>query len=327
MAELLSQQEIDNLLNNIKDGDVSEILEDKSKEAVPFDFRLPNRISKNQLRSIRNIHENFAESFSSFLVTKLQTIVNINVTQIDQLYYSEYVLSVANPACLYTFAIKDTDIKGIVELETNFAFSLVDRLLGGKGDGTKENNVITPIEQRVLVVIIDSIMKELSKAWSSVEKLTFNIDRFESDIDFAQITSPNESVLLVSFEVIVDEKPFMLNLCYATFAFERILSNLNAKSLSTIRPTKYKAGTARDIMSFYIKNTELNISVELGKVSLSFRDILNLEKGDIIQLNKPISDECVVKVENIPMFKGRIGVVDEKKAVKITKKIPPEEQI
>ncbi len=327
MAELLSQQEIDSLLNNIKNGEVTEAIEKHDKEAVPFDFRLPNRISKYQLRTIRNIHENFSENFSSFLVTKLQSVVNIELTSIDQLYYSEYVLSVSNPACLYTFEIKDTDIKGIVELSTEFAFSLIDRLLGGNGKGRKESNVITVIEQKVLMVIIENVMKELTNTWNTVENLVFAVSKFESDIDFAQITSANESVLLVNYEVMIDDEPFMMNICYATFAFEKILSKLTNKSLSSIRPTRYKGGTAKDIMSYYLKNTELNVEAELGRVNLTFKDIENLRKGDIIQLNKNISDEVLVRVENKPILMGRIGEVNGHKAVKITRKIPKDEQI
>ncbi|MDP3582172.1 MAG: flagellar motor switch protein FliM, partial [Ignavibacteria bacterium] len=155
MAEILSQQEIDALLNNIKSGSEQKIESSSEKEAILFDFRLPNRISKNQLRVLRSIFENFAESFSSFLVTKLQTVVNINVTSVDQIYYSEYVLSVSNPACLFTFDVKDTDVKGILELNNDLALSLVDKLLGGNGLGSKQTKIITPIEQKVLKVVVE----------------------------------------------------------------------------------------------------------------------------------------------------------------------------
>ena len=167
MPEILSQQEIDQLLNNIKSGTEQSIETSHEREAVLFDFRLPNRISKNQLRILRSFFENFAESFSSFLVTKLQTVVNINVTSVDQIYYSEYVLSVANPACLFTFDIRNTDVKGILELNNDLALSLVDKLLGGNGLGTKQSKVITPIEQRVLRVVVERIMQDLRKAWQT----------------------------------------------------------------------------------------------------------------------------------------------------------------
>ena len=221
MSEVLSQSEIDALL---KSGGESVPQVQVEDEVIPYDFRLPNRISKTQLRTLRNIHENFAESLSSFLVTKLQTVVNIKVNSIDQIYYSEYMLSVPNPACLYTFQIKHTDIKGILELNADLALTLVDRLLGGNGSSKKQSNNITLIEQKVLSVIVEKVMLDLKKTWQIIDNMDFVVDHFEPDIDFVQLTSPNESVLLISFEFSFGEESYLMNLCFATFAFDSILA-------------------------------------------------------------------------------------------------------
>lgn len=320
MAEVLSQQEIDALLNNVKSG-VEEQPEPESKrEAVLFDFRLPNRISKNQLRTIKNIHEVFAENFASFLVSKLQSIVTINVSGVDQLYYSEYILSVSNPACLFTYDIKSSDIKGILELSPEFAFTLVDRLLGGNGLGSKQSSIITPIEQKVLNVVTERLMQDLKKGWATIDKMEFVIDRFEPDIDFAQITSPNESVLLISFEVLIGERSYMMNLCYATFAFDAILAKLSSQKLTSLRPTKYQGTTSKEIITNSLFKTELPVSVIFGQSSITIAELMELQKGDIIRLTNKISDECVVKFGDKKLFYGRPGVVNKKKAVKISRK-------
>ncbi len=327
MAEVLSQQEIDALLNNVKSGveEQPEVMESK-REAVLFDFRLPNRISKNQLRTIKNIHEVFAENFASFLVSKLQSIVTINVSGVDQLYYSEYILSVSNPACLFTFDIKNSDIKGILELSPEFALTLVDRLLGGNGLGSKQANIITPIEQKVLNVVTEKIMLDLKKGWATIEKMDFAIDRFEPDIDFAQITSPNESVLLISFEVLIGERSYMMNLCYATFAFDAILAKLSSQKLSSLRPTKYQGTTSKEIITNNLFKTELPVSVIFGHSSITVNELMELQKGDIIRLENKISDESVVKFGNKTLFYGRPGVVNKKKAIKISRReINPEQ--
>ncbi len=320
MAEVLSQQEIDLLLNKVKSGDEQTPAQTSEKEAVLFDFRLPNRISKNQLRTIRNINENFAESFSSFLVSKLQTIVNINVTSIDQIYYSEYILSVSNPACLYTFDIKNTDIKGILELNSDLALTLVDRLLGGSGVGSKQANLITPIEQKVLGVVVERVMYDLKKSWQIIDNLDFRLERFESDIDFAQITAQSESVLLISFEIMISDQTYMMNLCFATFAFDVILSKLNSQKLSTVRPTKYKGTTSGEIIKNHLYKTYLPIIIEFGKAKVSVKNLFELEKGDIIKLDTKISDEHPIKVGEKILFYGRAGVVNKHKAVKISRK-------
>jgi flagellar motor switch protein FliM len=326
MAEVLSQQEIDQLLNKVKSGDDTIIAGHGSEtEVIPFDFRLPNRISKNQLRTIRNIHENIAESLTSFLVTKLQTIVNINVTSVDQIYYSEYVLSVSNPACLYTFDIKNTDIKGILEISPELALSLVDRLLGGNGSGSKQTKLITPIEQKVILVVVEKIMQDMKKGWQIVDNFDFNIERFESDIDFAQITSQNESVLLVSFEIMISDLVFMMNIAFATFAFDTILAKLSSQKLSSIRPGKYVGTTAPEILTNHLYKTSLPIIVEFGNAKLTMNDLLEMEVGDIIELENKITDEHRIKVSNRHLFYGRAGVVNKHKAIKITRKFLQDE--
>ncbi len=323
MAEVLSQQEIDALLSNVDAGiDKTESAASSfEKEVIPFDFRLPNRISKNQLRTIRNINENFAEMFSSYLMSKLQSIVTCNVTSVDQIYYSEYVLSVSNPACLFTFDINQTDIKGILEFSSEFAFTLVDRLLGGNGKGTKGTQVITPIEQKVLEVVIRKITQDLSKAWQIIGDYEFKLDKFEPDIDFVQITSQSESVLLVTFEVHIGEETYMLNLCFATYAFDTILSKLTSQNLSSIRPIKYQGTTAQNIITNHLKKTDLSLEVEFGTSYITFNQMMKLKVGDVIKMNKRIGDEIKVSVEKKHMFNGISGVVNNHKAVKITKRV------
>lgn len=321
MAEVLSQQEIDQLLNQVKGGEEAPLPEVQDHQVLPFDFRLPNRISKNQLRTIKNIFENFSENLSSFLLTKLQSMVSVTVISVDQIYYSEYILSVSNPACLYTFDIKGTDIKGILELHPDLALCLVDRLLGGNGLGTKQSKVITAIEQKVLNVIVDRIMLDLRKAWQVVDNFEFVVERFEADIDFAQITSHSESVLLISLEILIGEQAFMMNLCFATFAFDTILSKMTSKKLTTIRPGNYNGVKAQTLISNQLLKTLLPIRVEFGVTKISVEELMNLEDGDIIKLETKIGDELIVHVSDKRWFAGKAGVVNKHKAIKITQNI------
>jgi len=319
MAEVLNQQEIDNLLNNVKSGS-EETPDTKQKEAVPFDFRLPNRLSKTQLRTITNIHETFAENFSSFLVSKLQSVVTTSVASVDQLYYSEYVLSVSNPACLFTIDIQNTDIKGILELSPELALILVDRLLGGNGKGSKEAKAITAIEQKVLDVVVENALANLKKAWSVVDKLDFAVGRFEPDIDFAQITSPNESVLLICFEIAIGDESYLMNLCFATFAFDNILAKLSSQKFSTIRPTDYHGATAREVLSKSLLEAEVPLQIEFGRTKISVQELMNLEIGDVLITKTKISDEHTVYMNDKPLCSGRPGLVNKHKAIKVTKK-------
>jgi len=254
-------------------------------------------------------------------VTKLQTVVNVNVTSVDQIYYSEYVLSVSNPACLFTFDIKNTDVKGILEYNNDLAVSLVDKLLGGNGLGTKQTKVITPIEQKVLRVVVERVMQDLRKAWQTVDDFDFSIERFEPDIDFAQITSQSESVLLLSFEILIGEQSYLMNICFATFAFDNILARLSTQKLSSIRATKYYGVTAKEVLTNHLSKTLLPLKIELGTATLSIKEIMEMQKGDIIRLNNKVSDDPKVRTGNKLLFYGRPGVANNHKAIKITNKV------
>lgn len=321
MAELLSQKEIDQLLNNVKSGaeDTPEV--GSKKEIIPYDFRLPNRISKNQLRTMRNIHENFSEQFASYLVSMMQTIVNINVTSVDQIYYSEYVLSVSNPACLFTFNIVETDIKGVLEICPELAIKLIESLLGGSGHSKKRNNLITQIEQKILGAVVERIMQDLKKSWQMIDDFNFVVDKFEPDIDFAQITSQSESVLLVSLEINFGDESYLMNLCFATYAFDSILAKLSSQTLSSVRPGKYQGTTSQEIIANILFGAEIPIRVVLGNSNITLNELTNLEVGDVIKLKTKTSEDSVVKIEDKKLFYGRIGVVNNSKAIKITKRI------
>ncbi|HPI36412.1 MAG TPA: flagellar motor switch protein FliM [Ignavibacteriaceae bacterium] len=318
MAEILSQQEIDQLLGKIQTGGEKGAEYEPEKEAMLYDFRLPNRISKNQLRTIKSLHENFSEGLSSFLMTKLQSIVNINITSVDQIYYSEYILSVSNPACLFTFDIKNTDIKGVLELSPELALILVDRLLGGNGKGTKTSKVITPIEQKVLYIFVERVMQELKKAWMQIDNYNFIIGSFESDIDFVQITSQSDSVLIITCEINIGETKSLLNLCYATYAFDSVLSKLATQSFNTTRTSKFSGNTAKALIVDNLKKAEIYVNVEFTTASISLKNLMSLEKGDVILTNGKTGDEVTVKVDNKPLFYGIPGVVNGHKAVKVT---------
>jgi len=318
MAEVLSQQDIDDILKG--GGSFSES-KSHEKEILPYDFRLPNRISKSQLRTIRNISENFAESFGSYLMTTLQTVVNIRVNTVDQIYYSEYVLSVPDPSVLYSFTIKGTDIRLVLELNVDFALALVDRLLGGNGNSAKPQKVITQIEQKVLSNVIEKIMFDLKKAWMVIDNFEYKVDGFETDIDFVQLSSPNESVLLISFEISIGDQSYLMNLCFTTFAFDPILSKLSTKRVSTIKNSKYYGMTATELIKLQLSEVELPVVVELGQSSITFQELLDLKIGDIIILDNKIHNELKVNVNDKLAYYAHPGVVNNHKAIRITKNL------
>ena len=324
MAELLSQAEIDSLLSGIATSgvgmeDVLKEHEAKEKEAIPFDFRLPNRISKNQIRTLQTVHENFGEAFSSYLVTKLQTQVNIDVTSVDQLFYSEFVLSISNPSSLFVFKILESDGYGVLELNPQLVFGLVERLLGGSGDGGKKTRQVTQIEQNVVKGIVQRMFVDLQKAWHTITKLTFDLDRYESEADFVQITSASEIVLVVSIEITINNQQYLMNLCYPTFALEDVLSRLNAKHIANTVGTRKRDPATPIMLQRHVGRSETMVRAELGTASITVHDLIDLSVGDIIKLDQKNDSDCVVYVGGQRKYYASPGVYENGKAVKITR--------
>jgi flagellar motor switch protein FliM len=322
MADILSQGEIDSLLQNIGNQQaVDEILtgkKDVDREVTGYDFRRPNRLSKNQLRTLQNIHESFAEALSYYLVSRLQTIVSAHVTSVDQLFYSEFILSVSNPGCLYVFGLGLNEGSAILEFSPQLAFVIVERLLGGTGEVPKKVRALTQIEQSVLKGIVERAMTDLQGAWKTVGSMNFKLERFESEADFVQIAPPSEIVVVVTFEVMVTNRPYLMNLCFPTFALEEVISKLNFQHLSPL-VHGVKGGGRQEVISKQLLSTRVPVYSILGTTQITMGDLMNLEIGDVIRLNRKIDQELEIYVNQKKKFYGRVGNFDGRKAVKITK--------
>ncbi|MDR0927908.1 MAG: flagellar motor switch protein FliM [Ignavibacteria bacterium] len=317
MAQTLPQNVIDNLLKDAKSGkDTSKYAR---KEVSNYDFRRPNRISKNQIRTLQTIHENFAEVFGYYLVSKLQTTVNITPTSVDQLFYSEFILSVSNPSCLYVFEIAGTDGNGILEISPQLALTIVERLLGGNADALPKSRTITPIEQTVVRGMIEHALSDLRTAWKSISDINFKYQRLEQEADFVQIAPSSEIVIVISFDVHIGSHTFLLNLCFPTFALEEVLAKLNRQLVTTTGHQQSAKKLRENILAVnqQISTTYLPIVAELGKTSITVTELLELKEGDIIKTKKRIDQEIEVIIAGKRKLAARPGVVEGKKAVRI----------
>lgn len=291
----------------------------RSENIDAYDFRRPNRISKNQVRTLQSIHENFAEVFGYHLISKLQTNVTINITSVDQLFYSEYILSVSNPSCLYVFDIEGTDGHGILEISPQLALIIVERLLGGNADAPPKPRTITAIEQTVIRGVIEYGLNELKNAWKSISEISFRYQRLEQEADFVQIAPSSEIVILISFDVYVGSQTYLLNLCFPTFALEEVLAKLNRQQVTTASVPVSAKKTKENILAVnqQISTTYLPVIAELGKTSITVSEFLELKVGDILKLKKRVEDEIEIIISGKRKLAARPGTVEGKKAVRI----------
>ncbi|TFG64887.1 MAG: flagellar motor switch protein FliM [Spirochaetales bacterium] len=324
MNEVLSQDEIDQLLTAISTGDIetTEVAQTTDQRKIKiYDFKRPDKFSKEQIRTVSIMHETFARLTTTSLSANLSRVVQVHVASVDQLTYEEFIRSIPNPT---TLAIVNMDpLKGsaVLEIDPSITFTIIERLFGGKGEGTKIARDLSDIEQSVMEGIIVRILGNMREAWSQVIDLRPRLGQIETNPQFAGIVPPTEMVVLVTLETKVGEVEGMMNFCIPYLTIEPIISKLSAQYwYSSVR-----RGTTTEnlnILRERLATVDIPVTAEIGKMDLTVRDVLGLAAGDIIRLtNARITDPMILKVGNKPKFFCRPGVVGNKMAIQISGKL------
>jgi flagellar motor switch protein FliM len=329
MAEVLSQDEIDQLLSAISAGEISteEAQKPKDQRKIKiYDFKRPDKFSKDQIRTVSIMHETFARLTTTSLSAQLRSLVHVHVASVDQLTYEEFIRSIPNPT---TLAVVDMDpLKGsaILEIDPAITFSIIDRQFGGQAEGTKISRELTEIEQVVMEGIIVRVLGNLRESWSTVIDLRPRLGGIETNPNFAGIVPPSEMVVLVTLETKVNEVEGMMNLCIPYLTIEPIISKLSAQYwYSSVRrgTTTENLNILRDRLS----TVAVTLTAEIGSMDITVRDVLALRPGDIIRLDSVrVADPMPLKVGDRKKFLCRPGVLGNKLAVQIVKKLEDIEQ-
>jgi flagellar motor switch protein FliM len=324
MTEVLSQDEIDQLLTAISTGEVEgdeAIKKAEARKIKIYDFKRPDKFSKDQIRTLQMMHETFARLTTTSLSAQLRAIVSVHVASVDQLTYEEFLRSIPNPTTLAVINMDPLKGSSILEIDPSITFTVIDRLFGGPGEAAKINRELTDIELSVIEGIIVRILGNLREAWSNVIDLRPRLGNIETNPQFAQIVPPSDMVVLITLETKVGDVEGMTNFCIPYLTIEPIISKLSAQYwYSSIR----KGGTSENlaILKQRLETVMVNIEAELGGLDITVRDVLNLAKGDIIKLeNTKVTDEMELKIGTMKKFYARPGVVGNHLAVQITKKI------
>jgi flagellar motor switch protein FliM len=328
MSKILSQEEIDALLSGEGLGvgggapAVAEAGPEEQKEKLVslYDFKHPNRVSKDQLRTLQTIHEAFARGFATHLSTRLRSLVDIDLTSVDQLTYSEFIMSMADPSAVYIFNIKELEGDAILEISPQLVLYIIDRSFGGEGGVIQEAREITIIEQNVMKKIVDNGLEQLVRAWQNITPLTLELRDFETNPQLIQISPPSETAIMISFEVKISDFSSLLNLCFPYFVLEDVMPKLSAQH-QIAHSQKKKTRPDAEIIEYKLRRAQIPVKVNLGKTELSMRDILSLEKGDIVRLENRLDQLLKVIVGDTVKFKGKPGVYRNHKAVQIVSEI------
>ena len=328
MNEVLSQDEIDQLLQAISSGESEDTdfkpVNDTRKIKI-YDFKRPDKFSKEQIRTVSIMHETFARLTTTSLSAQLRSLVHVHVASVDQLTYEEFIRSIPTPTTLAVINMDPLKGNAVLEIDPAITFSMIDRLFGGTGQGAKVSRDLTDIEQSVMEGIIVRILANMREAWTQVIDLRPRLGQIETNPQFAQIVPPSEMVVLVTLETKVGEEEGMMNFCIPYLTIEPIISKLSSQFwFSSVRrsSTTQYLGTLKEKLS----DVDMDVVAEIGTINMPIRDVLALRVGDVVRLSTVrVGDPLSLSVGNKKKFYCQPGVVGKKMAVQIIEKIDDSE--
>ncbi|HEY9570668.1 MAG TPA: flagellar motor switch protein FliM [Metalysinibacillus sp.] len=318
-GDVLSQSEIDALLSAISTGEMTADdikKEDEEKRVKVYDFKRALRFSKDQIRSLTRVHENFARLITTFFSAQLRTYVQITVASVDQIPFEEFVRSIPNMTLINVFEVPPLDGNILMEINPNIAYSMLDRMMGGMGESHSNVDNLTEIETKIMTNLFERSFDNLREAWESIAEIDPMLVELEVNPQFLQMISPNETVVVISLNTVIGETSGMINICIPHVVLEPIVPNLSARywmqaNTKEMSPEQIKA------LETNVRRSELPVSVELGTADITIQDFLMMQYGDVLQLDKQIDSPLVLKVGNLPKFTVQPGKVNKKLAVQI----------
>lgn len=320
MSDILSQSEIDQLLNALNTGelDVEEYQAEKAEKQIKeYDFSRPAKFAKDHLRTLEIIHEHYARLLATLLSGRMRTACHIEVINSEAISYSEFSNALSNPVLLGILEVRPLKGSFVMEMSSNIGYTIVDRLLGGSGRGIITGRDFTEIELTVIQKVMSMMIDEMVEAWKSVVSLTPRLTQIETNPQFAQFISPTEIVALITLNIKIGGVEGLMNVCIPYITIESIMDKLNTKYwFSSIKETNIELYS--QYIEKQIESSEIPMRVILGETNIQIDDFIHLQCGDIIRLEQKINDEVKILVGNIPKFKGKAGLSSGKNAVMIT---------
>ncbi len=324
MTEILSKDEMEALLSAISTGEPDEPEDlnapakmDRHHKIKIYDFKRPDKFSKDQIRTLQMIHETFARLTTTSLSGQLRKLIQVHVVSVDQLNYEEFIRSVPGPTTLCIIEMHPLKGSAVLEIDPTITFSIIDRLLGGEGSTTRMNRELTDIELAIIENSIVRILGNLREAWSNVLDLRPRLGGIESNPQFAQVVPPSDMVVLITLEVKVGDVEGLMHFCIPYITIEPIIFKLSAQYwYSSIR--KGETMEHYQVLKDRISQMNVDLVAEIGSVEVSMREVLAMQEGDVIKLRSTkLIDPIVLKVGDEDKFLCRPGVKGNRMGVKI----------
>lgn len=324
MADILSQSQIDALLNNLISGEVD--IEDINKETEDnkikvYDFSSPKKVTRENIKLINGIHESYARIVSSYLSAVLRLFSEIEVEQIEESIFYEYnnALSDSVLMCVVDFILPESKKlcgQALINVSKPLAFSIIDKLMGGDGDDYNYERDFTDIELAILDNLLRQIVNQLQDAWQNTIPILIEYNKIETNARFIQSINYNDTVLLVVLDTLVKNLNGKITICIPTILIDEIFKKSENK-LGRKKSDEQQVKAEKESIMNYLKASNLRVTGVLGGSELTLNEVLNLQIGDVIVLDDPIDSNVSIKIEDKTWFKGKWGVKRNRNAIKI----------
>lgn len=326
MGEVLSQNEIDSLLQALSSGDldVDDIREPEKREAKNYDFARPAKFSKDHLRTLEIIFEHYGRLLSTNLPVYLRKTVQVEVINSEAVTFSEFTNALSNPVLLGIVHLEPLKGNFIMELAPKLGYAMVDRMLGGTGQPLEKNRDFSEIELLIIERIFTICVNLLIEPWANVVKLHPKLERIETNPQFAQIISPSEMIAIITMNLRIGDVEGLMNICLPYISLEDVMDKLNTKywyaNMQAMDERSFQ-----DAIESMIERAPMPVKAVLGQSIISVNDFVNIQIGDIIRLDRKIEDELEIFVGNIKKFTALPGTSGENYAVRVTSVIREEQ--
>jgi flagellar motor switch protein FliM len=309
---LLTEEEMAALIESPGDQASSP---EKRRRVVPYNFRRPDRLSKEQVRALYLLHDLFSHSLSSSLPIFLRTISEVTLISVEQQAYVEYLYGLPDPTAIFTLSMHPLQGVSVLELNPSLAFPVIDRLLGGKGETIASTRAVTEIEQKILEGFLKIVIDDLREAWKPVVDLDMLIVGRETRPQLLQIVAPNEVVLSIVFHVQVGEARGMMSLCVPALILEPIIQKFNQSFYSRNRDAPVEQTAA---LLNVLSSVTFPVAAELHGTSATMEDLLCLAPGDVLRLDHRVDQPIEISVGGLVKFMGELTAMEGRSSVHIT---------
>lgn len=326
MSDILSQEEIDNLMKALSSGelDVDEMKDTHEKQVKDYDFARPAKFSKEHLRTLEIIFEHYGRLLATNLPVYLRKNVQVEVMNSEALTYSEFSNALSNPVVLGITNFSPLSGNIVLELAPNLAYAMIDRMLGGQGAPLDKAREFSEIELAIMERVFNTCVELLRVPWENVVEISPRLERIETNSQFAQIISPSEMIALVTLSITIGDVDGLMNICLPFMCLEDIIDKLNTKYWFSTMQDK-EDGSYEEAIEMLISKANIPVKALLGKSSISVSDFASIQVGDVIRLDTKVEDELSIYVGNIRKFTALPGSTGDKYAVRITSVIREEQ--